>query len=1464
MPIDPLAGIDLGSGDPKLDNRVKNTTRLQSTFGDIYDESFLSNSYDLEADWMPKLKEYNKATEKQRNRFVSPESEIGAYDDLIESMDRSVNPKVRQSAAQTRLEKWDTLAGLAAKGIGLTQVGVQSGVATIANKIAGAFGIGRDLSELALGDDNVINDFYEKAEAIFNEVAEGRFADPGVEALAEEQRDTVAGKVTGVAGQVLTEAGTFAVGGTAIGSSSMFTSFFNEGAKEYERELGERANPEDRLRFAGIYAAAATASETVLGIERVAGKIISEMPPQAKRKALGWLAARMGMEGATEVSQQWLLEFMLSTEFDREGEYLTPETLETFLLGAVGGGIGGGAAVGASFANQAVKSEAGSQEVWDTMRNVYEDEIQFIENEGGIDNRLDELMKEAYREPTKENREAVSKFIENYSEPDGFEQLELNFEEQAEFNRTTPEAPEIFQSVANLQQLFLPSPTRDAAQRIGETVLEPGTEPVIAEQSDLLENIRKKTETPTQRKNREIRFLKKKFQLAFKDMKKGFREEIKGLKKKAKIDEKTAVKERQAMIVNHVKNVNKLMKSLPVAVRGEWSAFVAAADKRTVNGQIAQIEQLEAKVRKTFDNYQVKQIKTATRKLLKPVATGRKSALKKKAKEVGFVRAQVARDALNATKQNREDLMAKAMTFARKQAEINGDSIEDAERIVETTFAMVADAQTPADWRKAFKFIKELRSDIKAADMAHVAKRRKTQEELLETTLDEMRPKEIVHGTQRLREIKGDKNGVINVLTEKGAHFRQWMMDAHDGMEHLIENLHGKRKKGEKRKAFTGALHDATTKRLNQARRTFDINARNHLGELRKAVDIIADNNGWTKAQALKELRSWQRDPVTYGKDDAIIYSSELDAKGNPMKPKAVRLTKMEMISLWMWRQDRTLDSNFDAMNWTEEMNDRLEKHLGEDGKTLAKAYLARYKEMGRRMNDALFDNEGYKLLLIENYSPKRVVRDKQDVDSLDNVNPMDDYAARLEKTQAMKERTDKSSPLAPQDASTMFAQEMAFNEHYAAYGSVLRDMRELTQNPTFRNTMKAANREPVLKMLDDHIKDIANMGVGYTKGIRWLNTLLSNFSVAKIGINPGSSFKQLGSIPSDVFDVGPVNWVKYQAQFASDVKGNWAKLYNTSFIQDRIDSSFDPLIRDGQTLRDINKQMQDPSVFGKDYKSKLMVLTRGADVAAVITAGFPRYQLTYDQNVDKVGHEKATEMAELAFQETMSRVQQDAHVLNKSFYQRNAALRMFTMFMSAPIQYQREVNRALRTLVSGNASKWDAAKTFTMYHVVLPQLFALMGDFVGWIWGDDDQHEKLKERHIEALIMGNFNTVMMLGGAIANVVDLAVGEYNNFQFKIPGVDQLYDLSTAVAESLGAGDKTDEERIDSALEATALAIESFTGTPVQNITQIIDLTETAIEEQTAEAWTRAVFKHTDYGVGISTKGKKKKKKLIVE
>ena len=83
--------------------------------------------------------------------------------------------------------------------------------------------------------------------------------------------------------------------------------------------------------------------------------------------------------------------------------------------------------------------------------------------------------------------------------------------------------------------------------------------------------------------------------------------------------------------------------------------------------------------------------------------------------------------------------------------------------------------------------------------------------------------------------------------------------------------------------------------------------------------------------------------------------------------------------------------------------------------------------------------------------------------------------------------------------------------------------------------------------------------------------------------------------------------------------------------------------------------------------------------------------------------------------------------------------MKLFTMYMTAPASYSRQIITAVR---QAKENPVDSAKRFFIYGVVLPSLFQAVSDafMITAFGGDDEDDQRFLKNQVKALVLAPFN----------------------------------------------------------------------------------------------------------------------------
>ena len=129
-----------------------------------------------------------------------------------------------------------------------------------------------------------------------------------------------------------------------------------------------------------------------------------------------------------------------------------------------------------------------------------------------------------------------------------------------------------------------------------------------------------------------------------------------------------------------------------------------------------------------------------------------------------------------------------------------------------------------------------------------------------------------------------------------------------------------------------------------------------------------------------------------------------------------------------------------------------------------------------------------------------------------------------------------KIEPANGTDALVGYVRDM---EYFAAYGVELRDIQKLFGNGFIKSAIKTSHGDQVFGYIDSIINKVAGKGMQLSIGDRLVNKMTTLFVMARIGLSPLITIKQLTSAVTYANDIGIVNWLKYSAKNLTELKND-------------------------------------------------------------------------------------------------------------------------------------------------------------------------------------------------------------------------------------------------------------------------------------------------------------------------------------
>ncbi len=486
-----------------------------------------------------------------------------------------------------------------------------------------------------------------------------------------------------------------------------------------------------------------------------------------------------------------------------------------------------------------------------------------------------------------------------------------------------------------------------------------------------------------------------------------------------------------------------------------------------------------------------------------------------------------------------------------------------------------------------------------------------------------------------------------------------------------------------------------------------------------------------------KEVARDKEGNALYDENKRIIFEKE------PKKTE-IRLSQNKAAKRWMEWQDVTLREQLEKQGYTAETINEIEGFMKPEVKKWAEWQLEFYREYYDEVNDIYRDVFYADMPKGEGYSPTRRLYNRGEEDA-DLTKKQSKYSDAI--PGGIKARVSNNREILPQDCDTVLMRHIADMEHFIAWAKPMRELRGVLGSEQVNRAIKEYHGVPAQKLVTEYL-DAFSAGRTQTGRYGLIEKLRASFTTAAIGLNDIVFMKQLTSIPAYAVEIPVAKWLKYMPRTPQEV---WeAKRFleeNSELMKNRYFDGFerDMMIAMG---RDSARALSGR----KKLADKLMFFTKMGDKTAIIIGGYPVYRYHFEQAKAKgMSEAEAKKFAIQEFELATDRTQQAGNLKDLSHHQMgNSIERLFTMFITSPMQYYRQTGMAVRDLARDNKeSKRKAAKRLFIFNVVLPVMFqAVAGAGEDDLWG-----------YMKAIFLGPFNGLFMLREFASPALNFFTGE---------------------------------------------------------------------------------------------------------
>lgn len=498
------------------------------------------------------------------------------------------------------------------------------------------------------------------------------------------------------------------------------------------------------------------------------------------------------------------------------------------------------------------------------------------------------------------------------------------------------------------------------------------------------------------------------------------------------------------------------------------------------------------------------------------------------------------------------------------------------------------------------------------------------------------------------------------------------------------------------------------------------------------AYDLFGNNSDNEAYEALmKEERQQAKLMV-------IAPLKEADSKLVEMK-----LSKAQAMQVLLtWEQEDYQD----AMRWNgwdDRSIDQLKTFLGQDLVDFAYWMRKVIKNNSAKLDERVYKEFGTHLPDNPNYFPGAFVTSRgKNIEQ--NKLRMD-----LDKSFLIARRFHLNPLDYSVDAVSTFMQNQMAQAHYLAWADTIREVKTVFGNVKIRTAITNQVGSNVYTNLIERLTVIANGSGESGFAASMMRNAFKYWVPAKIALNVGSMLKQIAGAAAYANDIPVSAFVKYttSAVFASEKYRNFLKFaLNSDYIKNRMGGGMD---KDFVYISQLTRDVKDYSLWSDAMLRAGTWGTRQMDKLAALKAGYAVYQYTYDKAIASgMTAIQAEQAARHAWMRSTDETQQSGFLKDQNFFQSNqGALRIFTTFMSNPIQIMNKEWQTINAIRRGDeGAKKLLAKQILVNHIIVPTMMLFINDLLKRGFDPDNWEDFELEDYFFAWLAGPWEAFYLWG----------------------------------------------------------------------------------------------------------------------
>ena len=476
---------------------------------------------------------------------------------------------------------------------------------------------------------------------------------------------------------------------------------------------------------------------------------------------------------------------------------------------------------------------------------------------------------------------------------------------------------------------------------------------------------------------------------------------------------------------------------------------------------------------------------------------------------------------------------------------------------------------------------------------------------------------------------------------------------------------------------------------------------------------------------------------------------------------KGMLWSKGELRYLWLLFRDPTLTKRLENQGYTDKDRAKVNTLLDEKDKEFAKKMSeywnngARFQETGdvyERVMGAPLTSMGPMYAPVNALAPAQAENEVYSLLDMDKNAPqfVEDYRIRAsaETTGHIKERA-KSDNIRVETKRNLISVARAYAEEMAHFRNLaipIRKANAIFTDAEIRDAIIATRGPDVYNSLMDNIAGVAQSGQSTRDSIRYVDAVRTSFIFSKIALSIPTFLKQHISMLNwmDKMPVG--KFIEGTVKFFENTHENYKEIAELNSTKNRatlLERDFAEMTK----VPEYRTLLKDPT-----FLNWMLWLLRTGDRNGVSIGGwvYREYLMTPEGG----SLTKAKANREVGFTSNMT--QQSGMTSELSNLQRgNSWAKLVTMWSTGPTQAMRLEIESSRAYGKRRIPFKQFAKTMFIYHVLIPQMYALIANTIKsgvgggeWDWWD----------HKLALAFGPLGNAMIIGRMMQKSVSYMLG----------------------------------------------------------------------------------------------------------